>query len=92
MACKHLENSSFPDAAFSSQSQKGSKKKKQINTVSRLAPTSAVDSRNFSDTLVWLNNSEKYKNEISRKIQEIPQVTKPKSLCVSRDHRNEKVT
>lgn len=37
------------------------KQEEKKNTVSRLALTLAVFSRNFSDTLVWLNNSEKYK-------------------------------
>jgi len=48
-----------PRCCFLIIESKGNKKKKI--TVSRLASTSAVNSRNFSDTLVWLNNSEKYK-------------------------------
>lgn len=48
-----------PPCCFLITESKGNKKKK--NTVSRSALSSAVDSRNFSDTLVWLNISEKYK-------------------------------
>lgn len=41
--------------------KRAQEERKERNTVSRLASTSAMDTKNFSDTLVWLNNSEKYK-------------------------------